>query len=65
VTSLPASARQVVFHAVAHGVQGVFWAVLPAAILVFVIALFVKDIPLRGRAQDESAKAPEAEALIG
>ena len=67
VTSLPASVQQVVFHAVAHGVQGVFWAVLPASILVFVIALFIKEVPLRGRGatDGEAAPAPEAEALIG
>ena len=65
VAFLPAAVKQVVFHAVAHGVQGVFWAVLPAAVLVFVFALFVKEIPLRGRTPDEAAPAPEAEALIG
>jgi hypothetical protein len=43
----------------------VFMAVLPAAIVVFVLALFIKQVPLRGRAPSESAPAPEAEALIG
>ena len=67
VMSLPPAVRQVVFAAVAHGVQGVFWAVLPAGIIVFVLALFIKEVPLRGRAQPggEEAPAPEAEALIG
>jgi MFS family permease len=65
VSSLPPAVREVVFHAVAHGVQGVFIAVLPASILVFVIALFIKEVPLRGRAPDESVPAPESEALIG
>jgi len=67
VMSLSPAVRQVVFSAVAHGVQGVFWAVLPASVLVFILALFVKDIPLRGRAAPggETAPAPEAEALIG
>jgi EmrB/QacA subfamily drug resistance transporter len=67
VMSLPPAVRQVVFHAVAHGVQGVFWAVLPASILVFVLALFIKEVPLRGRAApgEEAAPAAEAEALIG
>jgi MFS family permease len=66
VMSLPPAVRQVVFHAVAHGVQGVFWAVLPASIVVFVLALFIKEVPLRGRGTPgEEVVAPEAEALIG
>jgi EmrB/QacA subfamily drug resistance transporter len=66
IAKLPPAVRQVVFHAVAHGVQGVFWAVLPFSILVFVLALFIKEVPLRGRESAEStAPAPEAEALIG
>jgi EmrB/QacA subfamily drug resistance transporter len=66
VMSLPPAVQQVVFHAVAHGVQGVFWAVLPASIVVFVLALFIKEVPLRGRGTPgEEVAAPEAEALIG
>jgi len=66
VMSLPPAVRQVVFHAVAHGVQGVFWAVLPASIVVFVLALFIKEVPLRGRGTPgDEVVAPEAEALIG
>jgi len=66
VMSLPPAVRQVVFSAVAHGVQGVFWAVLPASIVVFVLALFIKEVPLRGRGTPgEEVAAPEAEALIG
>jgi EmrB/QacA subfamily drug resistance transporter len=65
VASLPAAAKQAVFHAVAHGVQGVFLFVLPASILVFVLALFIKEVPLRGRAPAEQAATPEAEVLIG
>ena len=67
VMSLPPAVRQVVFGAVAHAVQGVFWAVLPAGIIVFILALFIKEVPLRGRGEPggEQAAAPEAEALIG
>jgi hypothetical protein len=32
---------------------------------VFALALFIKQVPLRGRAPSENAPAPEAEALIG
>ena len=67
VASLPPAVQQIVFDAVSHGVQAVFWAVLPASILVFLLALFIKEVPLRGRAApgEEAAPAPEAEALIG
>ena len=48
--SLPALVRHDVFDAIAHAVQGVFiWAV-PAALIIFVLAWFVKEVPLRGRA---------------
>jgi MFS family permease len=67
VMSLPPAVRQVVLSAVAHGTQDVFWAVLPASIVVFVLALFIKEVPLRGRGEpgEDAAPAPEAEALIG
>jgi EmrB/QacA subfamily drug resistance transporter len=67
VMTLPPAVRQVVFSAVAHGVSDVFWAVLPASILVFILALFIKEVPLRGRAAPgaDATPAPEAEALIG
>jgi hypothetical protein len=49
VNSLPAPIRHDVFFAIAHAIQGVFdWAV-PAAVLVFVLAWFIKEVPLRGR----------------
>ncbi len=66
VSSLPHAVQQVVFRAVAHGERGVFLWVLPASVVVFVLALFIKQVPLRGRAPSETAApAPEAEALIG
>ncbi|MBO0802466.1 MAG: MFS transporter [Nocardiopsaceae bacterium] len=58
VTSLPLAAREVVFGAISHGIQGVFYGVLPTAIAVFAIALFLKEVPLRGRA----APSPETPA---
>jgi EmrB/QacA subfamily drug resistance transporter len=66
VSSLPRAVQEIVFRAVAHGEQAVFTWVLPASVVVFVLALFIKQVPLRGRAPSEtaSAAAPEAEALI-
>jgi len=51
VNSLPALVKHDVFAAIAQAVQHVFiWAV-PAAVIVFVLAWFIKEVPLRGRAQ--------------
>jgi EmrB/QacA subfamily drug resistance transporter len=49
VDSLPAAVKNDVFVAIAHAVQGVFIWALPAAVLIFVLALFIKEVPLRGR----------------
>jgi len=49
-----------VFYAIAHGVQGVFIWAAPSAIVVFLLALFIKEVPLRGRAPAaEVASEPE------
>jgi hypothetical protein len=50
VKSLPPQVQHTVFNAIAHAVQGVFTWVTPAAVLLFVLALFIKEVPLRGRA---------------
>jgi EmrB/QacA subfamily drug resistance transporter len=68
VTSLPPAVREVVYGGIAHAVQTVFLWVTPATVLLFVLALFIKEVPLRGRStpgEGEAAVAPEAEALIG
>jgi MFS family permease len=49
VDSLPAQVKHDVFFAIAHAVQSVFIWALPAAVLIFVLALFIKEVPLRGR----------------
>jgi hypothetical protein len=65
VTSLPPAVRHVVFIAISHGIDDVFWAVLPTAVAIFVIALFIKHVPLRGRGgPGEESKVPEIE-LVG
>jgi len=63
VNSLPAPVRHDVFFAIAHAVQGVFvWAV-PAAALIFVLAWFIKEVPLRGRASADEAPSQQAELV--
>jgi EmrB/QacA subfamily drug resistance transporter len=66
VTSLPPAVREVVFTGIARAVETVFLAVIPAAVIVFVLALFIKNVPLRGRepktqAPTPGTAAPEAE----
>ena len=42
--------------------QGVFIWAAPAALIVFLLALFVREVPLRGRAPAQEQPAPE---LVG
>jgi EmrB/QacA subfamily drug resistance transporter len=66
VTGLPPAVREVVYGGIAHAVQTVFLWVIPASVLIFLLALLIKEVPLRGRGTPgEQAPAPEAEALIG
>jgi EmrB/QacA subfamily drug resistance transporter len=67
VASLPPAVQHVIFEGVSKGVSSVFIAVLPASVLVFVLAWFIKEVPLRTRADAGGEEAPvaEAEALIG
>ena len=49
------------FLAIAHAIDGVFiWAV-PAAILVFVLAWFIKEVPLRSSATPPPSETPATE----
>jgi EmrB/QacA subfamily drug resistance transporter len=61
VNSLPAVVKHDVFYAIAHAVQGVFMWALPAALLIFVLALFIREVPLRGRtpASETASQQPE------
>jgi len=63
VDSLPAAVKHDVFFAITHAIQGVFiWAV-PAAALIFVLAWFIKEVPLRGRAPADQAPSQQAELV--
>jgi EmrB/QacA subfamily drug resistance transporter len=63
VDSLPPAVREVVFAAIAHGVESVFIWGVPAGLLVFVFALFIKEVPLRGRTPGEPKPAHEPELI--
>jgi MFS family permease len=61
VNSLPAAIKHDVFYAIAHAVQGVFIWALPAAVAIFVLALLITEVPLRGRtpAGEAASQQPE------
>ena len=52
-----------VFFAISHAIQGVFIWALPAAVLIFVLALFIKEVPLRGREPAEEAASQQPELV--
>jgi len=52
-----------VFSAISHAVQGVFTWVVPASVVVFLLALFIKEVPLRSRQSGSEKPAPEAELV--
>ena len=63
VDSLPARVKHDVFFAISHAIQGVFIWALPAAALIFVLAWFIKEVPLRGRAPAAEAPSQQAELV--
>ena len=63
VNSLPALVRHDVFAAIADATQHVFIWALPAAVVIFVLAWFIKEVPLRGRAPSAEATSQEPELV--
>ena len=61
VNSLPALVRHDVFAAISDAIQHVFIWALPAAVVIFVLAWFIKEVPLRGRvpADQPASEQPE------
>jgi len=59
VDHLPLVVRHGFFVAITHAVTGVFWLVVPAAAIVFLLSWLIKEVPLRGRAPVEEKPAPE------
>jgi EmrB/QacA subfamily drug resistance transporter len=60
VNTLPATVRHAVFYSISHGIDGVFIWTVPGAVLVFVLALLIKEIPLRGRSEQPGEPATQA-----
>jgi len=65
VTHLPALVKQAVFAAITHAITDVFFWAAPAAAAVFVLACFLKEVPLRGRGDAEQPAVAEASELVG
>jgi hypothetical protein len=61
VAGLPPAVRHDVFFAIAHAIDGVFIWSIPAMVAAFVVAVFIKEIPLRGKA-DAPGEGAAAEA---
>jgi EmrB/QacA subfamily drug resistance transporter len=61
VNHLPALVKHDVFVAIAHAIQGVFYLAAPAALAVFVLAWFIKEVPLRSSAAPPPSEAPASE----
>jgi hypothetical protein len=65
VAHLPAAIKDVVFAAITHATTTVFFFAAPAAALVFILACFLKEVPLRGRTASTEQAAPETPELVG
>jgi EmrB/QacA subfamily drug resistance transporter len=63
IDNLRGPIREDAFAAIAHAIQGVFYWAVPATALIFVLAWFIKEVPLRGRAPAPDTPAPTAELV--
>jgi EmrB/QacA subfamily drug resistance transporter len=57
VNSLPTAIKHAAYFSISHAEQGVFWWAVPSALAVFVLAWFVREVPLRGRAEPSTEQA--------
>jgi predicted MFS family arabinose efflux permease len=65
VDKLPAVVKHDVFGAIAHAVDSVFIWAAPSAIVIFLLAWLIKEVPLRGRtpAAPDPEQAPRPEMV--
>jgi EmrB/QacA subfamily drug resistance transporter len=64
IDNLPDAIKTVAFQAISHAIDGVFWWSVPVTIAVFLLALFVKEIPLRSRIEPAQDQAPAEAQLV-
>jgi EmrB/QacA subfamily drug resistance transporter len=56
--------RALAFVGISHGLDAVFWWAIPVTAAVFVLALWVKEIPLRGRIEPTAEQVPAEPELV-
>jgi len=56
--------RALAFVGISHGLDAVFWWAIPVTLAVFVLALCVKEIPLRGRIEPAADSGKPAAELV-
>jgi EmrB/QacA subfamily drug resistance transporter len=61
VNHLPGPVKHDVFFAISHAIDGIFFWAAPAAVLVFILAWFIREVPLRSSAPPPSSEAPASE----
>jgi EmrB/QacA subfamily drug resistance transporter len=61
VNHLPMPIRHDVFYAISHAIDNIFIWAAPAAVLVFVLAWFIKEVPLRSSATPPSSETQASE----
>jgi hypothetical protein len=64
INSKPGPVKEAAFHAISSAISGVFWWTIPATVAVFLLALLVKEIPLRGRIEPAKEQAPAEAQLV-
>ena len=65
VAHLPAAVKHAVFAAITHAIHDVFFCAAPAAAAVFILAWFIKEVPLRGRATPAPSSPPRSPRARG
>ncbi|MFJ2174497.1 MFS transporter [Streptomyces sp. NPDC087851] len=60
LAALPAPLRPVIEAAYGHGVANVFLYAAPAALVAFILTLFIKEVALKTRSGDDSAESAES-----
>ncbi|HEX5293853.1 MAG TPA: MDR family MFS transporter [Streptosporangiaceae bacterium] len=61
VNTLPPAVRSAAFFSISHAVDSIFIWAAPAAAAVFVLAVLIKEVPLRGRSEPPGETVPQPE----
>ncbi len=64
INSLPHLIRDAAFYAIGRAEDSVFWWTIPGTVLVFILAVCLKEIPLRGGPQPSAEHAPAEPELV-